>query len=310
MIPDEATLIAYVDGSLNAEESARLDEMISASPELMKRVAYAQAARLPYREAFADQRLPPVPESLYRAVAAMAHPAHDSHSGADAAQDPPRGARASTMTAIGDMMRSWLTRSVYRLRAFTPRLAFGVAVASFCMGAAAGLFAGSGLFSEPSGRAAPAWIQAAADYQQLYARATLAQVRLDSSAAAQTIEAIRFEDGLALRVPDLRAVGMSLRQIQRLRFHGKPVAQLVYLPDTGQPVALCVIKQAGPDQSLKRQTVSGVEVATWRRDELAYALFATDRTVVDLASLGGRIAANGFADVAQQRTSPGASSEE
>ncbi|XQM27941.1 anti-sigma factor family protein [Burkholderia gladioli] len=65
---DDASLLAYVDGELTPQENARIEEAIAASEELASRVATLRASQLPYGEAFDQQSLPPVPESLTRSV--------------------------------------------------------------------------------------------------------------------------------------------------------------------------------------------------------------------------------------------------
>jgi anti-sigma factor RsiW len=92
-----------------------------------------------------------------------------------------------------------------------------------------------------------------------------------------------------VRVPDLSAQGLTFKRIQRLRFHDKPLVQIVYLPKTGGPVALCVVKDAKPDQSLAQQKIDDMDVVTWRQSELSYALIGTAGQV-DLDKLGKLIA--------------------
>ena len=91
------------------------------------------------------------------------------------------------------------------------------------------------------------WVAAAASYQQLYSRDTLANVEADPALVAKTTAQIRDDDGLAVRIPDLSAYGLTFKRVQRLRFNDKPLVQIVYLPERGAPVALCVMKEAKPD---------------------------------------------------------------
>jgi hypothetical protein len=76
--------------------------------------------------------------------------------------------------------------------------------------------------------------------------------------------------------------------VQRLRFHGKPLVQIAYLPEKNALVALCVMKEAKPDHAVAAQSVDEMGVVTWRRGQLGYALIGrTDG--VDLATLDKRI---------------------
>jgi anti-sigma factor RsiW len=130
---------------------------------------------------------------------------------------------------------------------------------------------GSGAVSMAAGEASP-WIRAAADYQRLYTRDTVADASVDMGASAKTVDAIRQVDGVALRVPDLRTAGIQFKSVARLRFNDKPLVQIVYLPAQGAPIALCVMKDSRPDQAIAQAQVNGMNVVSWRQNELSYAL--------------------------------------
>jgi len=96
------------------------------------------------------------------------------------------------------------------------------------------------------------------------------------------------DDRLALRVPDLSSAGLTFKSVQRLSFRNKPLVQIVYLPRSGPPIALCVMKDARPDEAVASRTVDSMGVTTWRQNELTYALIGQAGDV-DLAALGKRI---------------------
>jgi hypothetical protein len=106
--------------------------------------------------------------------------------------------------------------------------------------------------------------------------------------SSKTVEDIRRDDGLALRIPDLRSAGLTFKTVQRLHFNNKPLAQIVYLPEKGPPIALCVMKDVKPDQAVAAQVVDTMHVVTWRQAELSYALIGKTEGV-DLDALGKRI---------------------
>ncbi len=133
------------------------------------------------------------------------------------------------------------------------------------------------------------WVQAAVGYQQLYTRDTEAFTHADAEVASRTISAIRHDDGVALRVPDLSAAGLTFRRVQRLQFHGRPLVQIVYFPEKGAPIALCVFKDHQPDTAVSPHDVNGMTVVMWRQAELSYALIGKPEGV-DLVALGNQIA--------------------
>jgi len=122
-------------------------------------------------------------------------------------------------------------------------------------------------------------VRQAASYQQLYSRDTMSYVTPDPEGVGKTINDIRHLDGVALRVPDLSSAGLTFKRVQRLRFNNKALIQLVYLPQRGDPVALCVMKEPMPDQSVAQLEVSGMNVVVWRQSELGYALIGSPEGV-------------------------------
>ena len=102
------------------------------------------------------------------------------------------------------------------------------------------------------------WVAAAVGYQKLYTRDTVSYVQQDPAAAANIVRDIRSEDRLALRVPDLTSAGLTFKSVQRLRFNNKPLVQIVYLPQNGPPIALCVMKDSKPDQPVAAKTVDAM----------------------------------------------------
>ncbi|MGV7246071.1 anti-sigma factor, partial [Caballeronia sp. M23-90] len=75
MKSDDTLLMAYVDGELPSHEREEVERELRTSPDVAERVALLQASRLPYRDAFAGQKLPPVPASLTAKIEEMARAA-------------------------------------------------------------------------------------------------------------------------------------------------------------------------------------------------------------------------------------------
>ncbi|HVE10498.1 MAG TPA: zf-HC2 domain-containing protein [Paraburkholderia sp.] len=300
---DDILLMAYVDGELSPQERRQVEEQIAASPDAEERIAHLTASRLPYREAFGSQKLPPVPDSLTRKIeelarahkAAAANPAAPVAAAA-AAPSAERSANDARIEHNAQMPPSAPVRS--HLRVAPAWLAVAFVAGAFCLGAVLRLAPGvvpampGGEFSTASNGASP-WIRAVVDYQKLYARETVAFGAVDATDSAQTVAQIRDDDKLSLRVPDLSAAGLQFKRVTRLRFQGKPLVQIEYLPPHGPPVALCVMKDVRPDEAVAQAKVSDMDVVTWRQDELHYALVGGNKDV-DLMSLGKQISGRGI----------------
>jgi anti-sigma factor RsiW len=288
MKPDSIQLLAYVDGELSPQECQEIEREIAVSPDLAESVAQLRLSKLPYQRAFAQQKLPPVPESLVQKIAELAR-AHEQ-------AQKPASANDSVLTHDAAMPPSAPVRS--RLRSTPAWLAAAfVAGAFFCsIGLrylpSAGL-GGVGANVDRASVAAAAtgtspWVMAAANYQQLYSRDTVALFPVDLNTSAKIVGEIRQVDGLALQVPNLTPAGLEFKRVQRLQFHNKPLVQIVYLPEKGAPVALCVMKEDEPDKVIGEQRVNDMNVVTWRRGQLSYALIGQPEGV-DLAALAKRI---------------------
>jgi anti-sigma factor RsiW len=254
---DDTTLLAYVDGQLPEQRRVELEAAMARSAELAARVAAMQASVLPYRAAFDRQLLPAVPPEL--------------------------GKRVAQLAAGGVRSRSPAPRGSYRLA-----LAASFVAGALSCGTLLPVWLAHGPTISRSASAAP-WIQAVADYQALYSRETLTNVTEDRALTEKIVGSLRSDDGLSVRVPDLRSAGLTFKRVQRLSFHQQAVVQMVYMPERGGPIALCVTRVAGADDEPRVQHVGEMNVVAWRRDHLAYVLVGKDEQS-ELIALGRQVA--------------------
>jgi anti-sigma factor RsiW len=304
MKSDDILLMAYVDGELPPRQREEVERELRTSPDVAERVALLQASRLPYRDAFAAQKLPPVPPSLSAKIEEMARAAKAKTTLPDAGPDTsvndpvvPRAPGSPSSSPIRSRLRvapAWLAVA-FLAGAFACGLVLR-------LGPDTGPASNAGASLASVGTGASPWVMAAASYQQLYSRETLANVDPDTNLSIKTVKEIRQDDGLALRVPDLSASGLTFKRVQRLRFNNKPLVQIVYLPEKGAPVALCVMKEVKPDAAVADQRVASMTVVTWRQAELGYALIGQPEGV-DLTALGKQISAGGTAPLFSRETS-------
>jgi anti-sigma factor RsiW len=293
MKSDDILLMAYVDGELPLHEREEVERELRTSPDVAERVALLQASRLPYRDAFAGQTLPPVPASLTAKIEEMARAAkarsdsqttHPDVSVNDPVVERAPGSPASS--AIRSRLRiapAWLAVAF-----LGGAFACGLVLR---LGPSAGPASNMGASIASVGTGVSPWVTAAASYQQLYSRETVANVTSDTDLSIKTVNEIHQDDGLALRIPDLSAAGLTFKRVQRLRFNNKPLVQIVYLPKEGAPIALCVMKEVKPDAAVADQKVASMTVVTWRQAELGYALIGQPQGV-DLTALGKQISSS------------------
>jgi anti-sigma factor RsiW len=255
MVIDDRDLLAYADGRLAPERRAEIEAAIASSADVAGRVNAMLASALPYAAAFEAQILPPVPRELSDRIAALV---------------------------------STDSRRRQRRQSAWPNLATAFAAGVLCCAIALKLLSSGATGLSATAQAEP-WIQAVADYQQLYSRATVTHVTEDSQLTARVIIDLWSADGMRVVVPDLRAAGLSFKRVQRLSFREQPVVQMVYLPEQGEPVALCVTRDGRPDEKPHAQQIGELITVAWRHGELGYVLLGKAPAQA-LMDLGSRIA--------------------
>ena len=248
---DDTDLLAYVDGHLSQTRKTEVEAAVAASPHVAARLSAMRASALPYATAFEAQALPPVPPGVSQLLGDLL-----------SADAQPRRRRVS----------SW------------PRLAAAFAAGALCCAIALKLPPSAVPSLVAEAQISP-WIKAVADYQQLYSRATLTNVTEDPALSARVLNDLRANDGIAVVVPDLRSAALIFKRVQRLSFHDRPVVQMVYLPEHGEPIALCVTPDAGADERPHAQQIGEMSSVAWRQDNLGYVVLGKGppQALLDLA---------------------------
>ncbi len=255
MSVDDSDLLAYVDGCLPAKRRAEIEVAVANSSELAGRLAVMRASVLPYAVAFERESGPPLPQRLAEHVSDLVRVS--TVSSRSAADFRPR-------------TRTWLGAAAGILW-----------VALICGGPL--LF-----WARTETASISPWILAVASYQGLYARETVSSITADPVLAQRVLSDARSA-GVSVSVPDLRSNGLEFKRVQRLTFNDQPVIQIVYLPEAGDPVALCVTRETGPPTAPRLQQLGPMHAAVWHDGTLGYVLIAKS-TNVDILALGLRIA--------------------
>src|SRR5215469_10842796 len=131
---DETDLLAYADGNLSPERMAEVEAVVACSPELGARLAAMRASVLPYGAAYEAQPFPALPARLSARIAELI----EADSRRQQARRP-----------------SW------------PRLVAAFAAGVVCCAVSWTLLS-TGRPLSLTARVVSPWIQAVADYQQLY----------------------------------------------------------------------------------------------------------------------------------------------
>jgi anti-sigma factor RsiW len=243
---DELTLLAYVDGELPMQRRLEVEAALAANADLARTVRALHASRLPYQSAFDEETMPRVPDALKARIEELSAVSAASHSLALAG---PGSATGSTQTPGwgADRWKLW-------------------ALIALTVGALAGWLGGQRV-RQPE---ADDWVRHVSSYHSMYVRETV----LDGGVGTAQINALKArlgeQFGLQLKVPDLEAGGLRFVRAQQLQFDGKMVLQLVYLPQQGLPVALCLTPAASGKEGSTR--IDGQQAVTWYDSGWAYVL--------------------------------------
>lgn len=250
MSVEDTDLLAYVDGTISPADRARVEAAVASSPAVARRLAAMRASALPYAKAFERQAIPSMPAHLAEHISDLLR----------VSAVPPRAAARGR-----------------------PRVWWGVAAAAVATLAVCG----GALRVWMGNPAASPWVEAVASYQELYARETLASITADQALTQKVLSDSRIA-GVTVSIPDLRATGLEFKRVQRLSFRGQPVIQIVYLPQAGDPVALCITRESSVRGAPRFQQLGQMKAAVWHDGTLGYVLIAKN-TPVDLMELGRRI---------------------
>jgi anti-sigma factor RsiW len=264
---DESTLRAYVDGELPREQREQVEAALPGRPDLCEQVAALRASCLPYGAAFDTQKLPPLPQALERQLAALCAVANTE------------SARPATLSR-----RQWAGAGAALAASFA---------AGLLLPAPWRVQSTTTTAATTSTADTTPWVEAIAKYQALYVRATVEQAQDDAIRARSLLADFTQRVQLAVAVPDLRDAGLAFKRIQRLGYGDLPLLQMVFLPERGNPAALCVLPSKQGDAPLNVRRLEGLSVATWQRAGLAH-VFAADMPLAQATVIAEKLVTDQF----------------
>jgi len=259
MIVDDNLLLAYVNDALPPEQRDALEAILAEAPALRDKVNAMQVSRLPYQAAFAAQALPEMPAHLHNQIMDMIR-----------ISEAAPAAQPASRRSASDRMKLW--------GGWAAAVLVGIGIQA----------GGSALLHKPEKMG---WIAQVANYQQLYVRDTVQMVKADPVASKAVMNKLYEENRIRVDIPDMSALGLQFKRVQRLAYGDRPLLQMVYLPQSGQPVALCVLPENGPDVAPHAGVSSKMQTVAWRRNGLAYVLLA-DNASAELPKVGALLYEN------------------
>lgn len=235
-LPCDTTLVAFLDGELNAADAARIEALRDREPAVERRLA------------FLEQGCAELPEGFAPLL--------------DAAP------LAQLKDMLGNLPRA--TSQVAPAAAWSRRrMLAGVAA-----GLVAGVL-GDRLWRGWQGShwvANGSWRGSVAQYMALYTAQTLDGLDASDSSQALQLASVGEQLGIALTPPSVRMPGASLRRAQVLRYDADLLAQLVYLDARYGPLALCFVRSAVAASGPAEERRNGLNVLYWTDGQHAWML--------------------------------------
>jgi len=259
----EVDVLNYVDGRLNDSQTAEFLATLRTDANLARMVAAMQCSQQPILDAYQQNPLPPVPDSLRDHVADMALKANIGQSDISPQSSQTRRSLAS---GIG----------------FAACLVLGV-----CVGV---LLSQLNLRTDDTNSdssvattASPAGVherlvKRVADYQSLYVENTVASLtETNVEDAQELLESIRQRTGAQFSIMDYSSYGYEFARAQELGFEGQTLVQLVYRKPGAAPLALCFMPSTHTSsKALSVSQQNQLHTASWIANSQHYILVADE----------------------------------
>jgi len=238
VVSDEE-LVAYLDDELSGAERSAIESRLNADPAAKERLEYLRAGDRPFAEAF-DAVLQSAPSERLR----------------DILLESARGRREP------EFGRAWrVDRRLAAIAAAIVLFVAGAVVGANLPGVAPISESESESLDTPDG-----WRAVVTDYLDLYTRDTLANIAEDPALLDKQLAYVGAKLSLDLSSEKVALPDLALKRSQILDLEGKPLAQIVYLPMDGGPVAFCIIRSGNKaEQAPMFENRQGKNVVYWSK---------------------------------------------
>jgi anti-sigma factor RsiW len=128
------------------------------------------------------------------------------------------------------------------------------------------------------------WHNSVATYQMLYVDATLAHVNQSPLVAQEELTRAAAALGKTISLEAMNgSADLVYKRAQILGLNGRPLIQLAFMSKNGDPVALCIIKNNTPrDTMVAFRELNGMKSASWSKGEFDYLLIGgSDAALID-----------------------------
>lgn len=236
---DDLTLMAYVDGELDAETARSVEAKIQQDPAARRKVRLLRESAALVHSCANEPVHDPVPYDFIRT---------------------PGGSGSDRTAAVDHARRRWLAAA-----GIAALVAGSFGAGYFLKGAVPGF--------ESEATADEELVDEIVAYHAFYAaQPGIVSERSDRMVMAHWLSQHMHQ---AVRIPDLSHSGFRFETARLFLYEDKPIAQIVYQSPSGVPVALCIVasSEAGarPFEALHR---AGFTLIVWRRNGSTYVVIS------------------------------------
>jgi anti-sigma factor RsiW len=251
--PSDETLVAYLDGELDASARSEVESWLESDAELRERVAALGASAEALRAAFEPVLHEPVPERLLAAA---------------------RGAEVVDFAAAKKQQKRPLMARQWA------RWAAAAGVAGLLVGGGVGFFAGGDNGDRVASNAAStSWLDNIAGYHKMLISAgaddqALVDVPPDPNDPSRKVIQKLPAD---FKLPNLKPWGLQFQGARYLVISGQPATQLFYTTDNKAlgPLTVVIGQTTLPDLAPTFDRRGDLNVLYWRHHGHTYALVGT-----------------------------------
>lgn len=260
MKPTDEDLVLYADNALSPERKQLLQNAAKNDENLAEILVALEGSRLPYKAAFDQQTLPPVPDDLRLKVRNMSNVVAEetselSHASQNQQMWPMRFAQAACLVLC---------------------LGVGYWGGINTQGGKSTL-SDADIASVKIDDVQTQWVTRVVDYQSLYVSNTVEGIKVDMQASVEKLNKLAELHEMDVAIPDFSAEGYQFTRAQELGFNGKPLVQLVYTKEGFPPLALCFMPADGEaDQALSVALHHGLGAANWISGDQRFVLVAEE----------------------------------
>ncbi len=269
--PQFELLIRYADGDADADMQRRAAELINSDAEAAEFYQSLLVTSQPLNEIHAEraQQQAAVPQKFIDQIN-NAQPVAVNSAAADRSSENVMSIRSTATDNTGSAASNSDGQSGrFGLMALAASLFFGLIGGAILYGTVTGLPSEKpAVLSQTN---APEWVRLVADYHRLYVRETVTASARESADAVS----LRVAESLQanFNVPSLDQQGLEFRRAQWLAIDDQPLLQLAYLPKTGKPLALCVLKKSiAQDIAAEYGETGGMRYVHWQSGEHAVVI--------------------------------------